>query len=85
MSPRGKILARKQASRKKARATLESIISGSMDAYEGYRKLSALYCANNEPMVRLPGIEPDGVFSVTRNIRCQIVAVAQDLLPLILN
>ena len=89
MRGRRKARLRKQAAREEVRATLNSIVTGSLDAYEGYRKLFVIYCSNNEaleeikPMFRIPGIDPDGVFSVTPEFRLKVKMLAQELLPLI--
>jgi hypothetical protein len=82
---------RRKASREEAKVTLIAITSGTVDIYEGYRKLFAIYCSNNaaleeiKPMFQMPGIDPDGVFSVTPSFREQVRLLAEELLPLLSN
>ena len=91
LSRKEKIKARRDASREQAKVTLTAILSGSVDAYEGYRKLFVIYCSNSaaleeiKPMFRIPDIDPAGVFSVTPEFREQVRLLAEKLLPLLSN
>ena len=70
--------ARRIQSRSKARELLQAIDSGQLDAYEGYRQLYGVWCSNNaavqelRPLFRMPGIDPDGVLSVTSEFRSEV-------------
>jgi hypothetical protein len=83
LSRKQKIKAQRDASREQARVTLTDILSGNVDAYEGYRKLFAIYCSNSaaleelKPMFRIANIDPDGVFSVTPAFREQVRSLAE--------
>jgi len=82
MSPR-KALLRKVADRVKAKALLDDVVSGELDAYEGYRRLYALWCSSNaalqelRPLFRIEGISPDGPLGVTDDFRKQVVEVSE--------
>jgi hypothetical protein len=88
-SRRRKAEARRIASRERAHLLLQAVAAGDIDAYEGYRALFGVYCSNSaalemiKPLFRMDGVDPDGVFSVTDDFRSDVVALAQDLLPLI--
>ena len=78
------------ASRQAAAEILRDLVAGNADAYEGYRHLYALWCANNaalqelRPLFRMDGIEPDGRISVTEEFREEILFTAKKILPLFL-
>jgi len=80
---------RRDASRQQAKSILAAIISGETEAYEEYRALFRIYCSNSaaleviKPLFRMPGIDPDGVFSATDDFRARVIVLAQELLPLI--
>lgn len=82
VSPKRKTQIRRQAHRQRARAILSSIADGTLDPYEGYRALYHLWCANNaavpelRPLFRMPGIQPDGILSVTDEFRTEVRALA---------
>ena len=91
LSRKQKVKMRRDASREQAKATLNAIVSGTVDPYDGYRRLFGIYCSNSaaleeiKPMFRIPDIDPDGVFSVTPEFRDQVRALAEELLPLLSN
>jgi hypothetical protein len=65
-----RIAARRTDAIERAREILEGVVSGSLDAYEGYRRVYAIYAGSNglaeelKPLFLLPGIEPDGFLHV---------------------
>ena len=78
---------RREDTRKKSKKLLELIVSGDIEIYVAYRRLYALWCANNSaiqelrPMFRISGISPDGTISVTEEFRFQIISIAREILP----
>jgi hypothetical protein len=86
MKGRSKARRRKAESIERANSILNAIARSEIDLYEGYRALYATYCANNaaleflKPLFCIPGIEPDGVFSVTDDFRKQVIALTQSIL-----
>jgi hypothetical protein len=82
-----KTTARRLQTRKEAEILLESLGSGSSDAYEAYRKLYRLWCGRNahvlelRPLFSIPGVEPDGLLSVTAAFREEIRSIAVQILP----
>jgi hypothetical protein len=81
-----KVESRRRASRQAAKALLEAIAGGQADAYEGYRQLYGIWCSNNaavlelRPLFQMPGIEPDGMLSVTAEFREQVASLAKAIL-----
>ena len=84
MSPREALLSR-VATRAKAKALPDDVVSGELDVYEGYRRLYALWCSGNaavqelRPLFRIEGISPDGPLSVTDDFRKHIVEISKSL------
>jgi hypothetical protein len=66
---------------------LQAIVDGQTEIYIGYRRLYALWCANNaavhelRPLFRLEGIEADGALSVTAEFCEQVRSIATKILP----
>jgi hypothetical protein len=64
---------------------------GGVDVYEGYRALYGVWCSNNaavpelRPLFRIPGVDPDGMLSITDDFRSEIRSLAAKILPLISN
>ena len=89
MSPVSKRALRRATDRKRANAILESLSQGTGDVYESYRALYGLWCSNNaaiqelRPLFRIPGIEPDGAFSVTDEFKKTVRSLAKAILPLV--
>jgi hypothetical protein len=87
MSPTSKLERRRIANRQEARDLLQNIVTGNADAYEAYRRLYGLWCANNaalqelRPLFRIEGIEADGHIIVTTEFREQVVSLAKSILP----
>jgi hypothetical protein len=77
---------RRATAREKARTISISITTRKIDSYEGCRQLYVIYCFNSsglvdlKPLFRIAGIAPDYSFSVTNEVREQIVAVSTQLL-----
>lgn len=91
MSPVRKTTLRRSRVRKHTEALLRSLSEGSIDAYEGYRRLYGVWCSYNaavlelRPLFRMPGIEPDGRLSVTDAFRAEVRSLAGQILPSFLN
>jgi hypothetical protein len=87
VSPKSKVQNRRLASREAARGTIQDLVAGKADAYEAYRYLYRLWCANNEalqelrPLFRIEGIDPDGHIIVTVAFREQVLSLANKILP----
>jgi hypothetical protein len=87
VSPTSKVERRRIADRQKARDLLQNIVTGEADAYEAYRRLYGLWCANNaalqelRPLFRMEGIEADGHIVATTEFRGQVVSLAKSILP----
>ncbi len=85
--PKSEIERRKIAKRQEARDLLPEIVAGKADAYEAYRRLYVLWCANNaalqelRPLFRMEGIEADGHIMVTAEFRERVVSLATSILP----
>ena len=90
MSRTSKIENRRLASRQAATEILRELVAGKADAYEGYRHLYSLWCANNaalqelRPLFRMDGIEPDGRINVTEDFREEVLSRAMKILALFL-
>jgi hypothetical protein len=62
-------------------------VTGKADAYEAYRRLYGLWCANNaalqelRPLFRMEGIDADGHIVVTTEFRGHVVSLAKSILP----
>jgi hypothetical protein len=78
---------RRQASRQAARHLLQRIASGEGEVYLAYRSLYQIWCGHNsavqelKPLFRIPGIEPDGSLSVTKEFEAQVRSSAAAILP----
>ena len=87
VSPISKVETRRFASRQAAGAALQDLVSGKADAYDAYRRLYLLWCANNaalqelRPLFRVDGIDPDSSLSVTAEFREQLRLIASKILP----
>jgi hypothetical protein len=85
--PQSKTNLRRLASRKAAKEVLQDLITGRAEAYDAFRRLYGLWCANNaaleelRPLFQMEGIEPDGRISVTAEFQEQIRSVAKGILP----
>jgi hypothetical protein len=83
-----KTVRRRILCRERAEKLLESLRTGTGNAYERYRALYALWCSNNgaleelRPLFRIPGIYPDGPLSVTEEFNERVRVVAQQIPPL---
>jgi hypothetical protein len=72
---KARIAAYRAASIATARSILEEIADGTLDPYEGYRRVYGLYVNSSglldelKPLFRLPGIEPDGSLHVDDEFR----------------
>ena len=90
VSRTSKIENRRLASRQAATEILRDLVAGKADAYEGYRQLHSLWCANNaalqelRPLFRMDGIEPDGRINVTEDFRKEVLSRAMKILALFL-
>jgi hypothetical protein len=82
---------RRQANRQAARSLLQAITSGEAEVYSAYRNLYGLWCRHNasvqelRPLFRIPGVEPDGRLSVTKEFEAQVRAFAAAILPTLEN
>lgn len=91
MSPLRKTQIRKLAARETAKVLLASIVSGELEEYVGYRRLYGIWCSNNaavpelRPFFRIPGIEPDGLLSVTDEFKNTVRSLAREILILFSN
>jgi len=87
MSPKSKIERQRIASRQEALELLESIVNDKADSYLAYRRLYALWCANNaalqelRPLFRMEGIDADGHIIVTIEFREQVRSLAKEIIP----
>ena len=69
-----------------ARRVLHEIANGSLDPYEGYRRVYGIYVGTSglaeelKPFFRLPGIEPDGFLHVNEDFRIRIRRLAGEWL-----
>jgi hypothetical protein len=87
VSPISKVETRRLASRQAARAALEDLVSGKADAYDVYRRLYLLWCANNaalqelRPLFRMDGIDAGSCFKVTAEFREEVRSIASKILP----
>jgi hypothetical protein len=85
--PVSKIKMRREASRQIAEELLRQLISGQIEVYVGYRRLYGCWCNNNSavpelrPLFRIPGIEPDGMLSVSEDFNQQVISIAREVLP----
>ena len=87
VSPTSKIERRRLAFRQEARDLLQDLADGKADPYLAYRRLYALWCANNaalqelRPLFRIDRIEPDGRLSITDEFRKLALSTAKTVLP----
>ena len=83
---KARIAARRTDAIERARVVFQDVVSGSLDAYEGYRRVYAIYASSNglaeelKPLFRLPGIEPDGFLHVDDEFRATIRRLAGEWL-----
>lgn len=67
----------------RARNLLQEAVDGRLDPYVAYRELYHIYCGNTplhdefRHFFRLPGIEPDGCFSVDEKFRETVRVLAR--------
>ncbi len=77
---------RRERARQVARELLQDLAIGKSDAYEPYRRLYGLWCANNvalrelRPLFRIEGIEPDAPFSATTEFREKVLSTAKRIM-----
>jgi hypothetical protein len=70
----------------KARRIFQQVVDGSLDPYEGYRRLYGIYAGSSglldelKPFFRLPGVEPDGHLRVDDEFRATIRGLAEEWL-----
>lgn len=82
-----KIKTRRRSTRTLVKQLLKQIVAGQIEVYVGYRRLYSQWCKNNaavqelRPMFRIPGIEPDGMLTVSENFKSQVTARAKEILP----
>ena len=83
---KARIAARRSEAVERARQVLQEVVAGSLDAYEGYRRVYAIYIGSSglaeelEPLFRLPGVEPDGFLRVDDEFRATIRRLAGEWL-----
>jgi hypothetical protein len=79
---KARIAARRAAAVEKARRVFQEVVSGSLDAYEGYRRVYGIHLSTSglaaelTPFFQLPGIEPDGFLHVNDEFRAMIRRLA---------
>lgn len=79
---KARIAARRADAVEQARQVLQEIASGSLDAYEGYRRVYGIYLGSSglaeelKPFFWLPGIEQDGFLRVDDEFRAMIRRLA---------
>jgi hypothetical protein len=83
---KARIAARREDAIERARRVLQNVHCGALDAYEGYRRVYAIYVGSNglaeelRPFFRLPGIEPDRFLHVDDEFRATIRRLAGEWL-----
>lgn len=83
---KARIAARRSEALERARRVLQEVVNGSIDAYEGYRRVYAIYVGTSglaeelKPFFRLPGIEPEGFLHVDDEFRATIRRLAGEWL-----
>jgi hypothetical protein len=83
---KARIAARRSEAVERAREVLQQVVIGSVDAYEGYRLVYAIYLDSSglaeelKPLFRLPGVEPDGFLRVDDEFRATIRRLAGEWL-----
>ena len=79
-----RIATRRADAVEQARRVLQEVVNGSLDAYEGYRRVYGIYLGTSglalKPFFRLPGIEPDGCLHVDDEFRAKIRRLADEWL-----
>ena len=79
---KARIAARRADAVERARRVMQEVVDGSLDAYEGYRRVYGIYLGSSglaeelKPFFRLPGIEPDGCLHVDDEFRSEIRRLA---------
>jgi hypothetical protein len=80
---KARIAARRADAIETARHTFQQVVNGTLDPYEGYRRVYGIYVGNSglvdelKPFFRLPGIEPDGFLHVDDEFRATIRHLAK--------
>jgi len=83
---KARIATRRADAVEQARRVLQEVVNGSLDAYEGYRRVYGIYLSSSglaeelKPFFRLPGIEPDGCLHVDDEFRAKIRRLADEWL-----
>jgi len=83
---KARIAARRSEAVERARQVLQEVVAGSLDPYEGYRRVYAIYVGSSglaeelKPFFRFPGIEPDGFLRVDDEFRATIRKLASEWL-----
>jgi len=83
---KARIAARRSDAVERAREVLQQVVDGSVDPYEGYRRVYAIYLGSSglaeelKPFFRLHGVEPDGFLSVNDSFRTTIRRLAAEWL-----
>jgi hypothetical protein len=81
-SRRSRVAAKRVRTLMLAREILQAIVDGSLDDWEGYRRLYALYTETSgqvhelRPLFQVPSIEPDSSVKVTQALRDEIRRVS---------
>ena len=79
---KARIAARRTEAVERARRIFQGVVNGSLDAYEGYRRVYRIYVSTSglaeelKPFFGLPGIEPDGFLPVNDEFRSLIRGLA---------
>jgi hypothetical protein len=79
---KARIAARRTEAVESARRVFQEVVNGSLDAYEGYRRVYGIYVSTSglaeelKPFFGLPGIEPDGFLHVNDEFRSLIRRLA---------
>jgi len=88
MSPLRKAEIRRLRSRERAIAILKALGDRQGNEYQLYRELYLFWCSHNSavpelrPLFQIPGIEPDGMLSVTIEFKERVCSLASEILPL---
>jgi hypothetical protein len=86
MSAVRKIEVRRRRDRAQAKHLISEIASGKEYIVEEYLQLFGLFCSNNaalediKPLFRIPGIDPEGCFSVDEYFNSSVKSIAAEVL-----